>query len=119
MEPFVRGLEPLRPLLRLFVPVAQMARHLVEGCCHRRRFGAPVRRKLPGPVARCNLASRLGDVFQRTAHSPAERHATGEGQREGAEAGQKELTAEIVQKLLRRPPVLQQDQPADILRRAV
>ena len=78
----------LRPLLRLFVPVAEMARHLVEGRRHRRRFGAPVRRNLPGPVARRDLASRLGDVFQRTAHSPAERHAAGEGQGEGADAGQ-------------------------------
>ena len=99
--------------------IAQAPGHVVERRRHRRGFGAASHRHLAAPVALGDVPRGLRDVHQRPARAAAEDDATAQRQDEPADAGQQERALQLVEKLLRRRPVLQQNERPHIVGRAI
>ena len=90
--------------------------HVVERRRQHRRFRASHDRYLTRPVPGSNVLRGACHFSEGSARPAAEDDTRGHGERKRHEAAKKQTSSQFVQKLLRRTPVLQQDEPADTAR---
>src|SRR5258706_10377875 len=98
------------------VRAPEAARHLVERRRERRRLGAASERHLALPVAGGDFSGGCGDVLERAREVPAEAERAGQREREDDRACSQQLPLQLVKELLRRLPVLQENETPDLHR---
>ena len=93
------------------VPVKEARRHVIERVSHQYGFGTAANGNAARPVARGDVARRIGDVLERPDHASAEQNADTDSDRKDRETRAEQPEPQFVHRLAYRFPVLEEDQP--------